>query len=221
MIGRIRKDIKVIFERDPAARSFWEVLICYPGLHALLFHRLAHYFYKKGLILIPRLISQFSRFLTGVEIHPGAKVGEGLFIDHGMGVVIGETAEIGNNVTIYQGVTLGGTGKEKGKRHPTVGNNVVISTGAKVLGNIRIGDNSRIGAGSVVLKNVPANTTVVGIPGKIVVREGVNIADINVEEIIDLHHENLPDPVAEMILCLQRKMGRMERRIDEFEEARQ
>ncbi|MHB9095221.1 MAG: serine O-acetyltransferase, partial [Eubacteriales bacterium] len=203
MFNRIRKDMRVIFERDPAARSFWEVLLCYPGLHALLYHRLAHCLYGKGLIILPRLVSQFSRFLTGIEIHPGAKIGEGLFIDHGTGVVIGETAEVGNNVTVYQGVTLGGTGKEKGKRHPTVGNNVVISTGAKVLGNIKIGDNSRIGAGSVVLRDVPPNTTGVGVPGKIVVRDGVNIADVNVEDIIDLHHENLPDPVAEMILCLQ------------------
>jgi len=220
VFNRIRKDIQVIFERDPAARSFWEVLLCYPGLHAILFHRLAHYLYKKGLILLPRLVSQFSRFLTGIEIHPGAKIGEGLFIDHGTGVVIGETAEVGNNVTIYQGVTLGGTGKEKGKRHPTVGNNVVISAGAKVLGNIKIGDNVKIGAGSVVLRDVPPNTTVVGIPGKVVVRDGVNIADVEVDSIIDLHHEDLPDPVAEMILCLQRKLGRIETRIEHLEEAR-
>jgi len=218
MLNSVRREIKVIFERDPAARSFWEVLLCYPGLHALLFHRFAHYLYKKGLILLPRLVSQFSRFLTGIEIHPGAKIGEGLFIDHGTGVVIGETAEVGNNVTIYQGVTLGGTGKEKGKRHPTVGNNVVISTGAKVLGNIKVGDNAKIGAGSVVLRDVPPNTTVVGIPGKIVIRDGVNIADVEVESIIDLHHEDLPDPVAEMILCLQRKLNRIERRLDDFDD---
>lgn len=217
MLKRIRSDIKVIFDRDPAARSFWEVVLCCPGLHALLFHRLAHYLYKKGLIILPRLISQFSRFLTGIEIHPGATIGDGLFIDHGTGVVIGETAEVGNNVTLYQGVTLGGTGKEKGKRHPTVGNNVVVSAGAKVLGNITIGDNAKIGAGSVVLGNVPPNTTVVGVPGKIVIRNGVNIADMDVDSIIDLHHENLPDPVAEMILCLQRKLGRMEKRIEEVE----
>lgn len=220
MFNRIREDIKVIFERDPAAKSFLEILLCYPGLHAILFHRLAHFLYKRGLILLPRLISQFSRFLTGIEIHPGAKIGEGLFIDHGTGVVIGETSEIGNNVTIYQGVTLGGTGKERGKRHPTVGNNVVISAGAKVLGNIKIGDNVKIGAGSVVLRDVPPNTTVVGIPGKVVVRDGVNIADVEVESIIDLHHEDLPDPVAEMILCLQRKLGRIETRIDQLEETR-
>ncbi|MFZ5640031.1 MAG: serine O-acetyltransferase [Bacillota bacterium] len=217
MFGRIKKDIRVIFDRDPAARSFWEVLICYSGLHAILYHRLAHYLYKKGFVLLPRVISQFSRFLTGIEIHPGATIGDGLFIDHGMGVVIGETAEIGNNVTIYQGVTLGGTGKQKGKRHPTVGDNVVISTGAKVLGNIKIGDNAKIGAGSVVLRDVPPNTTVVGVPGKIVIRDGINIADMDLEDKIDLHHENMPDPVAEMILCLQRKIDRLERRIVEFE----
>ena len=220
MINRIKRDMRVIFDRDPAARSTWEVLLCYPGLHALLFHRAAHRLYNKGLVIFPRLVSQFSRFVTGIEIHPGAKIGEGLFIDHGTGVVIGETSEVGNNVTIYQGVTLGGTGKEKGKRHPTVGNNVVISAGAKVLGNIKIGDNAKIGAGSVVLRDVPPNTTVVGIPGKIVIRDGVNIADVDVDSIIDLHHEDLPDPVAEMILCLQRKVGRMERRIDDIEEGR-
>ena len=214
MFTKIRSDISVIFDRDPAARSFAEVIICYPGLHALLFHRLAHCLYKRGLILLPRLISQFSRFITGIEIHPGAKIGGGFFIDHGTGVVIGETAEVGDNVTIYQGVTLGGTGKEKGKRHPTVGNNVVISTGAKVLGNIKIGDNVKIGAGSVVLRNVPPNTTVVGVPGKVVIKDGVKVADVRAEEAIDLHHENLPDPVAEMILCLQRKTERMERRIE-------
>lgn len=217
MFGRIKKDIRVIFDRDPAARGFWEVLICYSGLHAILYHRLAHYLYKKGFVLLPRVISQFSRFLTGIEIHPGATIGDGLFIDHGMGVVIGETAEIGNNVTIYQGVTLGGTGKQKGKRHPTVGDNVVISTGAKVLGNIKIGDNAKIGAGSVVLRDVPPNTTVVGVPGKIVIRDGINIADMDLEDKIDLHHEDLPDPVAEMILCLQRKIDRLERRIVELE----
>jgi serine O-acetyltransferase len=216
MFGRIKKDIEVIFDRDPAARSVWEVLICYPGLHSLWFHRIAHCLYKKNFVLIPRSISQFSRWVTGIEIHPGAKIGEGLFIDHGTGVVIGETTEIGNNVTIYQGVTLGGTGKEKGKRHPTIGNNVVISTGAKILGSIKVGDNAKIGAGSVVLKPVPPNTTVVGVPGKVVVRDGVNIADKSLCE-IDLHHEQLPDPVAEMILCLQRKIERLEHKIQTME----
>lgn len=220
MFSRIQKDIRVIFDRDPAAKSLLEVVLCYPGLHALLFHRVAHWLYNRGFILIPRLISQFSRFITGIEIHPGATIGDGVFIDHGTGVVIGETAEVGNNVTIYQGVTLGGTGKEKGKRHPTVGNNVVISSGAKVLGNIKIGDNVKIGAGSVVLKEVPSNTTVVGIPGKIVIRDGRNIADLEVESIIDLHHDELPDPMAEMILCLQRKLGRLEHQINETEEGK-
>lgn len=217
MFERINRDIKVIFDRDPAAKSFWEVVLCYPGLHALLYHRIAHYLYKRGWVILPRLISQFSRFLSGIEIHPGATIGEGLFIDHGTGVVIGETAEVGNNVTIYQGVTLGGTGKQKGKRHPTVGNNVMISTGAKVLGNITIGNNAKIGAGSVVTRDVPSNTTVVGVPGKVVIRDGINIADVNLEQIIDLHHENLPDPVAEMILCMQRKIERLERRIVDLE----
>lgn len=216
MWRQIKRDIQVIFERDPAARNVLEIILCYPGFHAILLHRIAHFFWRKGFKLLARIISQFNRFLTGIEIHPGARIGEGLFIDHGMGVVIGETAEIGNNVTLYQGVTLGGTGKEKGKRHPTIGNNVVIGAGAKVLGNICIGDNVKIGAGSVVLRDVPANCTVVGVPGKVVVRNGRNIADAQVSE-IDLRHEDLPDPVAEMLLCLQRQIQRLERRIEELE----
>lgn len=168
MFKTLKEDIQVIFERDPAAKSVLEVILCYPGLHAIILHRIAHYLYKKGLILIPRLISQFNRFLTGIEIHPGAKIGRRFFIDHGMGVVIGETTEIGDNVTIYQGVTLGGTGKEKGKRHPTIKNNVVIGSGAKVLGPIVVGENSKIGAGAVVLKDVPPNSTVVGVPARCV-----------------------------------------------------
>ena len=155
MFSRIRKDIQVVFERDPAARSVLEIILTYPGVHAIILHRFAHFLYKRKLFLLARIISQVSRFLTGIEIHPGAVIGHGFFIDHGMGVVIGETTEIGDNVTIYQGVTLGGTGKEKGKRHPTIGNNVVISAGAKVLGSIKIGNNVKIGAGSVVLKDVP------------------------------------------------------------------
>jgi len=219
LLQRLRRDIAVIFERDPAARNALEVILCYPGFHALLFHRIAHWCYCRGLTLLARFISQFSRFLTGIEIHPGARLGEGIFIDHGMGVVIGETAELGNNVTLYQGVTLGGTGKEKGKRHPTIGNNVVISTGAKVLGNIKIGDNVKIGAGSVVLRDVPDNCTVVGVPGKVVVRNGRKIADTEVSE-IDLRHEELPDPVAEMLLCLQRQIQRLEQKLEEMEVAR-
>lgn len=197
MFRRIIREINAVKERDPAARSTLEVLLCYPGLHALFFHRIAYFFYRHGLKLIARLTSQFSRWLTGIEIHPGAKVGEGLFIDHGMGVVIGETAELGDNVTIYQGVTLGGTGKEKGKRHPSIGDNVVIGAGAKVLGPIEIGDNSRIGAGSVVLRSVPPGATVVGIPGRVVFYKGAAVPLIN------LNHTDLPDPVAEALQRLQ------------------
>lgn len=217
MLRQIKRDIEVIFERDPAARSVLEIIFTYPGLHALILHRIAHWFFKRRRFFVARLISQFSRWLTGIEIHPGAKIGEGVFIDHGMGVVIGETAEVGNNVTLYQGVTLGGTGKEKGKRHPTVKDNVVISAGAKVLGSITIGNNVKIGAGSVVLRDVPDNCTVVGIPGKIVVKNGRKIADADGVDAIDLRHDQLPDPVAEMMLCLQRKIERLERRIIELE----
>lgn len=199
-MNRLKKDINAIFERDPAAKSLLEVLFCYPGLHAVLIHRLAHSFHRRGLIFLPRLLSQIGRFFTGIEIHPGAKIGNGLFIDHGMGVVIGETAEVGDNVTLYHGVTLGGTGKEKGKRHPTIGNNVVVATGAKVLGPIVVGDFAKIGAGSVVLNNVPAHTTVVGVPGRVVIYDGERIPSV------DLNHENLPDPVAEMLHCLQKQI---------------
>ncbi len=216
MFSQIKRDIRAVFERDPAVKSVLEVILCYPGFHAVQMHRVAHWFYRRGWMVTARFISQVARFLTGIEIHPGATIGQGLFIDHGMGVVIGETAEIGDNVTLYQGVTLGGTGKEKGKRHPTIGNNVVISTGAKVLGSITIGDNVKIGAGSVVLRNVPPNCTVVGVPGKVVVRNGRHLADGDMSA-IDLHHDRLPDPVAEMILCLQRKIERLENRIAELE----
>lgn len=216
MFSRLREDIKVIFERDPAAKSVLEVLLTYPGLHAVWMHRIAHWFYKRKFYFIARLISQINRFLTGVEIHPGAVIGTGLFIDHGMGVVIGETTIIGDNVTLYQGVTLGGTGKEKGKRHPTIGNNVVVGTGAKILGNITIGNNVKVGAGSVVLRDVPDNCTVVGVPGKVVVRNGRDVASTDYSA-IDLRHDLIPDPVAEMILCLQRNIERLERRIEELE----
>jgi serine O-acetyltransferase len=196
----LQREIKAIFERDPAAKTLLEVLLCYPGLHALIFYRMAHALHRRGLVLLPRLISHLARFLTGIEIHPGAKIGAGVFIDHGMGVVIGETAEIGDNVTLYHGVTLGGTGKEKGKRHPTVGSNVVISAGAKVLGPIVIGDFARIGAGSVVLHNVPSHTTVVGVPGRVVIYDGERVPSV------DLNHVSLPDPVAEMLHCLQKQI---------------
>ncbi|QNB47423.1 serine O-acetyltransferase [Thermanaerosceptrum fracticalcis] len=216
MFQRIKKDIQAVFERDPAVKSVWEVILCYPGFHAVLLHRLAHSLYKKKFFVLARFLSQINRFLTQIEIHPGAKIGEGLFIDHGAGVVIGETAEIGDNVTIYQGVTLGGTGKEKGKRHPTVGNNVVISAGAKVMGSFKVGDNVKIGAGSVVLKEVPPNCTVVGVPGRIVVKDGVSVSQKRGDN-IDLEHNKLPDPVLEMLLCLQKQVQDLEARIEEME----
>ena len=168
MFYKIKKDIEYILENDPAARTKLEVFLLYPSIHARLAHMISHFLYKKNLLFLARLISQIARFLTGIEIHPGATLGAGILIDHGMGVVIGETAELGDRITIYHGTTLGGTGKEKGKRHPTVGDNVVIGAGSKVLGNIKIGSNSKIGANSVVLDDVPEGATVVGIPGKVV-----------------------------------------------------
>ncbi|MCG9969632.1 serine O-acetyltransferase [Pelotomaculum terephthalicicum JT] len=212
MLSGLKKYILSIMRRDPAAKSALEVILCYPGFHAVVMHRVAHFFYRRGWYLTARLISQFSRFLTAIEIHPGAKIGEGLFIDHGGGVVIGETAEIGKNVTIYQGVTLGGTGKEKEKRHPTIGDNVVISTGAKVLGSFTVGENSRIGAGSVVLRAVPPNSTVVGVPGKVVARNGQKLA-LTDEADIDLRHDLLPDPVAEMMSNMQANIELLEERV--------
>ncbi|HHV65200.1 MAG TPA: serine O-acetyltransferase [Peptococcaceae bacterium] len=203
-LKNIKEDIVTVFERDPAAKSTIEVLLCYPGLHAILIHRIAHFFYNKKLFLLARLISHFSRFLTGIEIHPGAKIGRRVFIDHGHGTVIGETTIIGDDVTIYQGVTLGGTGKEKGKRHPTIGNNVVISTDAQVLGNIVIGDNSKIGAGSVVLQDVPPNCTVVGIPGRVKARK-------DPAKGVDLDHHRLSDPIAEIINDLQERVSKLEK----------
>ncbi len=218
MFKHIREDIKVILERDPAARSVLEVLINYPGLHAVILHRIAHGFYRRKMYFIARFISQMNRFFTGIEIHPGAKIGKRLFIDHGMGVVIGETTEIGDDVTIYQGATLGGTGKEKGKRHPTIGNNVVISTGAKILGPIRVGDNSKIGAGSVVLKEVPPNCTVVGIPGVVVVKDNRRIAAIS--NSVDLDQVHLPDPIGQELECLRRRVSELEKIIREIEGGR-
>lgn len=218
MFERLKKDIRAVMERDPAAKSILEVILCYPGLHALFFYRLAHAFYRSRWFVTARLVSQFGRFLTGIEIHPGAKIGEGLFIDHGMGVVIGETAEIGDNVTLYQGVTLGGTGKEKGKRHPTIGDNVVVSTGAKVLGSFTVGDNVKIGAGSVVLKAIPPDSTVVGVPGRVVVQNGKKIPEERrTEKEIDLRHDLLPDPVADVISAMQLNIEKLEKRVLELE----
>lgn len=203
--------------RDPAAKSRLEAALCYPGLHAIWLHRIAHHFYLKGWVVFPRVLNTFSRFLTGIDIHPGAKLGQGLFIDHGMGLVIGETAELGNNVTLYQGVTLGGTGKEKGKRHPTIGNNVVVSSGAKVLGSFKVGDNSKIGSGSVVLKEVPPNSVVVGVPGRVVTRDGVRVNPNDEESMIDLNHDKLPDPVAEYEEKLARHMEEINGRLKDIE----
>jgi serine O-acetyltransferase len=188
VLSTLIADFRIIFERDPAARNWLEVLFCYPGLQALVFHRFAHWLYVLGIPFIPRLISQLARFLTGIEIHPGAVIGRSVFIDHGMGVVIGETAIVGDYALIYQGATLGGTGKEGGKRHPTLGENVVVGAGAKVLGNIQIGNSVRIGAGSVVLRDVPSDCTVVGVPGRIVYRSGVRVNP--------LEHGSLPDSEA-------------------------
>ena len=213
MFNHLQEDIQTVFERDPAAKSWLEVLLCYPGVHALTWHRMAHGLYRHRLFLLARIMSQISRFFSGIEIHPGAQIGRRFFIDHGSGVVIGETAEIGDDVTVYQGVTLGGTGKEKGKRHPTIGNGVMISTGAKVLGSIRVGDNAKVGAGAVVLQDVPPNTTVVGVPGRVVIQDGVRVNSKGV----DLAHNQIPDPVAKMIECLQHKINELETRIEELE----
>ncbi|MGI6551259.1 MAG: serine O-acetyltransferase [Syntrophomonadales bacterium] len=207
----IKQDLDVVLERDPAARSRLEVLLCYPGFHALLWHRLAHWLYKRGWLVLARIVSQINRTLTQIEIHPGAQIGQGFFIDHGAGVVIGETTIIGDNVTLYQGVTLGGTGKEKGKRHPTLGNNIVVSTGAKILGSITIGDNVKIGAGSVVLKNVPNDCTVVGVPGRVVIKDGARISEV------DLNHHLLPDPIAEAMQALQDRITLLEHRLHHLE----
>lgn len=202
MFKRLREDIDVVFEQDPAARSYLEVILTYSGLHAIWWHRLAHALFKRKFYFLARAVSQTSRFFTGIEIHPGAKIGRRFFIDHGMGVVIGETCEIGDNVTVFQGVTLGGTGKEKGKRHPTIKDNALIATGAKVLGSITVGENSKIGAGSVVLKEVPPNSTVVGVPGRVVIQNGERINR-------DLNHSDLPDPIADRLKEMQTEIDQI------------
>ncbi len=211
MLDTLRRDIRSVFERDPAARSLPEVLFCYPGLHAVWIHRLAHWCWTHRLKLLGRFLSHLGRFLTGIEIHPGARLGPGVFIDHGMGVVIGETAEVGENVTIYQGVTLGGTSLEKVKRHPTIGNNVVIGSGAKVLGPFTVGENSRVGSGSVVVKEVPPNSVVVGVPGRVTHRDGKKV-----DHAIDLNMTDLPDPVARAIQSLVDRVGELERALAEL-----
>ena len=201
MFETIREQIDTVFRRDPAARSVLEIVLCYPGFHAVLLHRVAHRLYGAGWFTLARIVSQFSRTMTGIEIHPGATIGRRFFIDHGMGVVIGETAEIGDDVLLYQGVTLGGTGKDTGKRHPTLGNGVVVGTGAKILGNIRIGDYSKVGAGSVVVRPVPDQSTVVGIPGRVV-------RDLDPTDALE--HGNLPDPQGQLIDELARRVAELE-----------
>ena len=211
MIGffsSVRDDIAAVFERDPAARSYLEVLLCYPGLHALWMHRVNHWLWQHGLRFPARFLSQVARLLTGIEIHPGAQIGHRLFIDHGMGVVIGETSIVGDDVTLYQGVTLGGTGKEKGKRHPTIKSNVVIGTGAQVLGNITIGDNCRVGAGSVVLRSVADNSTIVGVPGHPVLRNGKRVVISDPKEI--------SDPLSDVIIKLAAEVHELREKFQEY-----
>jgi serine O-acetyltransferase len=207
----VHEDIASVFDRDPAARSWLEVLLCYSGLHAVWAHRLNHWLWTHHLRLLARFLSQLARLLTGIEIHPGAQIGRRLFIDHGMGVVIGETTIIGDDVTLYQGVTLGGTGKEKGKRHPTLGNNVVVGAGAKVLGNVVLGENCRVGAGSVVLQDVPENSTIVGVPGHIIFRDGQRVVITDPKEI--------SDPLSDALAALSAQVQRLEERIKKLERA--
>jgi serine O-acetyltransferase len=213
MLETLKRDIQAAFERDPAARSTLEVVLCYPGFHALFFHRLAHRLWRHGWLTCGRLMSHLGRFSTGIEIHPGAHIGPGLFIDHGMGVVIGETTEIGENCTLYQGVTLGGTSLKKEKRHPTLGNHIVVGAGAKILGAIRVGDHSKIGAGSVVITEVPPHSTVVGIPGRVVQQSGEHVAAT-----IDLNHHELPDPEAKAINYLANKVRELERELHQLKQ---
>jgi len=211
MFRAIREQIDTVFRDDPAAKSTVEIFFCYPGFHAILLHRLAHRVHAAGFALLARILAQVNRSLTGIEIHPGARIGRRFFIDHGMGVVIGETTIIGDDVLLYQGVTLGGTGKEKGKRHPTVGNNVVIGTGAKILGNIRIGNHTKVGAGSVVIRSVPDNSTVVGVPARVVRSRG---------DADNLEHGNLPDPEGQLIDELTRRIEQLEAQVRMLAEER-
>ena len=213
MFNRLRYDIKAIRERDPAARNSLEVLLLYSGLHAVIYHRWANFFYRHKMFFTARLISQTSRFLTGIEIHPGATIGKGLFIDHGMGVIIGETTVIGDNCTIYQGVTLGGTGKDKGKRHPTLGNNVMVGSGAKVLGPFTVGDNAKIAAGAVVLDTVAPGATAVGVPAKAVVKKS-GVAPCN-----DLDQIHIPDPVSQELCRLRGEIEALKKQLNSQKES--
>ncbi len=214
MFKTIRDDLAVVFERDPAATNRLEVILTYAGFHALIAYRLAHRLHVWGVPSLPRLVSQVARLFTGVEIHPAAKIGRGFFIDHGTGVVIGETAEIGDYVTLFQGVTLGGTGKERGKRHPTLGNHVVVGAGAKILGGIKIGDNVKIGANSVVLKSVPANSTVIGVPARVIKMEGERMPEATMD------HINLPDPIADRFEALEREIIELRKKLDSRDSSR-
>ena len=210
ILNHIRSDIESVKRRDPAARSTLEILLTYSGLHAVLMYRASHWFYTKKLYTIARCISQLARLLTGIEIHPGAKIGKGFFIDHGSGVVIGETAEIGDNCLVYQGVTLGGTGKEKGKRHPTLGNNVMVGAGARVLGPFKVGDNAKIAANAVVLEEVPPNCTAVGVPARIVRRNGKRVNN-------DLDQVHIPDPVAQELCSYRIRIEKLEKQLNRLE----
>lgn len=212
----MKEDMDAVFEGDPAARTYFEIFLTYSGVHAIWMHRMAHAFHKRNFYFIARAISQLNRFLTGVEIHPGAKIGRKLFIDHGMGIVIGETCEIGDHVTLYQGVTLGGTGNEKGKRHPTIKDHALIAVGAKVLGNITIGEYSKVGGGSVVLDDVPPHSTVVGIPGHVVVQNGKRVARARK----DLDHHKLPDPMLEKCDRLEREVEWLKEEIKKLKEGK-
>jgi len=214
MFQAIREQIQTVFKHDPAAKNPLEILLCYPGVHAIFLHRVAHRLYRWKLYVAARLLSHFGRWLTGIEIHPGARIGRRFFIDHGMGVVVGETAEIGDDVLLYQGVTLGGTGHERGKRHPTIGNHVVVGSGAKILGNIRIGDWVKVGAGSVVAKPVPDHSTVVGIPGRVVAIKGVAVTS----EHDLLEHGKLPDPVGNMLADLSERLALLENELNNRKE---
>ena len=214
MITTIRTDVRAVFDRDPAARSTLEVLFCYPGLHAIWFYRLGHWFWTHRLFFLGRLTSHLGRWLTGIEIHPGAQIGEGFFIDHGMGVVIGETTEIGDNVTLYHGVTLGGVSWRKEKRHPTIGDHVVVGAGAKVLGPITVGEHSRIGANSVVVKDVPPHSVVVGVPGRMRTRTGDLVEDTRHE---DLQHNLLHDTTLELLQQTIARLGRLEQEVEQID----
>src|SRR2546426_4109947 len=214
MLKSIKADLLAVFDRDPSATSWLEVVLTYAGFHALLAYRVSHWLKSYNVPFVPRAISQVARVLTGIEIHPSAQIGTGFFIDHGMGVVIGETAEIGDYVTLFQGVTLGGTGKERGKRHPTLGNHVVVGAGAKILGGIKIGDNVKIGANSVVLKSVPANSTVIGVPAPVTKMEGERMPEATMD------HINLPDPIADRFEALQREIIELRKKLDSRDSSR-